>query len=111
MCTRFPFSRWGFLDGDKLEVPGLCALNGSKRDRRIEGGQPSLVRYREGEQIGVRELTMTLDVIPSKAAIFSHADRVRPKDVMVLGAEGSRVFDRGAGARVRGIRDCNSFFG
>ena len=97
------------LCGDKLEVPGYRPIDGAKRDRRVEGGELPLVRYRECEQIDVRELTMTLDVIPSKASIFSHADRVRPKDVLALGAEGSqsggRIFDCGAGARVGGVRE------
>lgn len=62
-----PFLQMGFLDGDKLKVPGLCALNGSKRDRRIEGGEPSLIRKRECEQMNVRKLATALDMLPSKA--------------------------------------------
>src|SRR5262245_44784363 len=90
MCMRFSFSRLGFLGGYKREVPDLCALNGSKRDRRIEGGEPSLIRQREREQINVRELAMALHVFPSKAAVFPHTHRIRPEDVLPIGAESSQ---------------------
>src|SRR5262249_14799809 len=90
VCTRFPFSRWDFLDGDKLEVSGLCALNSTKRDRRIEGGEPSLIRQRERAQINVRELAMALHVFPSKAAVFPHLHQTCPEDVLPMGGESSQ---------------------
>jgi hypothetical protein len=108
VCTRFPFPRWGFLDGDKLKAPGLCALNGSKRDRRIEGGEPSLIRQRRREQINLRKLAMALDVLPSKAAGFPHTHRIRPEDVLPVGAESSQssrsVLHGSAGAGIGWVR-------
>jgi hypothetical protein len=82
-----PFLQMGLLDGDKLKVPGLCALNGSKRDRRIEGGEPSLIRERE--QINVGKLAPALDVLHRKRP-SPHTHRICPEDVLPVGAESSQ---------------------
>lgn len=93
---------------EEFEILCRRAVDCLERDRGIESGQAAFVRDLKLEQINVRELPMTLNVIPSKASGFAHTHRVRPENMLTIRAEGprarGRIFGRRAAAgRGRGL--------
>ena len=87
----------------------LGALDRLKRYRRVESCQHALVRHRKSEQVDVRELAMSLDVVPAEPSRIAYAYRVLPEDMMAIRTEGPQtrgcIFDRRAPAWVGRIGD------
>ncbi len=95
---------------EEFEILCRRAVDCLERDRGIESGQAAFVRDLKLEQINVRELPMTLNVIPSKASGFAHTHRVRPENMLTIRAEGprarGRIFGRRAAAGRGRIGQC-----
>jgi hypothetical protein len=56
------------LGRDEFEILCLGSFDCSKGDCRVEGRQPSLIRYRQSKQIYIGDLTVALNVLPSEAS-------------------------------------------
>jgi hypothetical protein len=66
----------------------LRPFNCFKRNGGVKGRQTSLIRYRQGEQVNVGQLAVTLDVIPAKAPALTDAHGIWPKYMLALRTEG-----------------------
>ena len=81
--------RW--LGCNAFEILRLGAFNGFKGDSRIEGREPSPVRYRQSKQIYIGDLTITLNVIPSHAEAMLDIRALPDEDMTKFFAEIERV--------------------
>lgn len=72
----------------------LRAVDGARRNRRIEGREASVIRDREGQQINVANLPMPLHMPPSKASAIAQTLGIRPEQMIAFRAEARKARGR-----------------